>query len=62
MEIREYIKQHEEGVDWVAIDDTEHFFPVDAPVYLTNSETGFTLDDVDGLQKLIMAVNYTHAQ
>ncbi len=38
---------------WFAIDDTPGFYPDNAPVYLTNSGTGFIEEDILNLNKMI---------
>ncbi len=57
-EVLKYLQESEQQYEkWMAIDDTRGFYPAHAPVFLTDPLTGFTHDDIPGLQKMISAIN-----
>ncbi|PUB89636.1 MAG: hypothetical protein DBP01_09770 [gamma proteobacterium symbiont of Ctena orbiculata] len=41
---------------WLAIDDTPGFYPADAPVYWTDSRSGFSSNDMEPLKQMLTLI------
>jgi len=53
-EVRQYLTESNQiETPWLAIDDIPGFYPEDAPVYWSDSKTGFTVKDISKLSKFI---------
>ena len=53
-EVLEYLKKSkQEHTGWLSIDDCQGFYPEEAPVYWTNSKTGFNEQDIVPLVEMI---------